>query len=62
MPTHFLVMSPCSHDFLLVSLYVYSNIHNFNCIVDYDYSSLTYECQVLDSELSTCLDVLVAIH
>ena len=42
--THFLVMSPCSHDFLLTSLYIYSN--KIILIVDY-YSSLTYECLVL---------------
>ena len=40
---HFLVMSPCSHDFLLMSLYIYSNI--IIMVVDY-YSSLTYECLV----------------
>ena len=28
-------------------------------VVDYNYNSLTYECQVLNSELSTCLDVLL---
>ena len=40
-------MSPCSHDFPLTSLYVYSN----KIIIAV---GLTYECLVLDSELSTC--------
>ena len=48
---HFIVMSPQSHDFLLTSLYIYSNL--IIMVVDY-YGSLTYECLVLDSELSTC--------
>ena len=34
---HFLVISPCSHEFLLTSLYIYS-------MVVYYYSSLPYEC------------------
>ena len=52
---HFLVMSPCSHEFLLMSVYIYSN---FNIIImvigNHYYSSLTYEHLVLDCELSTC--------
>ena len=44
---HFLVMSPCSCDFLLMSLYIYSN----KIIIAV---GLTYERLVLDSKLSTC--------
>ena len=38
---HFLMMIPFSCDFLLTSLYIYSNII---ILVVYYYSSLTYEC------------------
>ena len=37
---HFLVMSPCSRDFFLMLLYIYSNIITME--LDY-HSSLTYE-------------------
>ena len=51
---HFLVMSSCSREFLLTSLYIYSNVRNYN-VVDY-YSSLTYECLVFRySELTVNL-------
>ena len=51
---HFLVMSYCSHDFLLTLSYIYDNV--IIMVVDY-YSSITYEHLVLDSELSTCFMV-----
>ena len=38
--THFLVITPCLGNFLLMSLYIYSNI--IIMVVDY-YSSLTYD-------------------
>ena len=50
--THLLVTSPCLHEFLLTSLYIYTNI--IIMVVDYC-SSLTYECLVLNRKVSTCL-------
>ena len=46
-------MSPCACDFLLMSLFIYSNI----IIMVVDFSSLTYECLFLDIELSTCFSL-----
>ena len=38
---HFLVMSLCSREFLLMSMYIYSNINIIIMVIDY-YSILTY--------------------
>ena len=52
---HSSAMTPCSHDFCVTSLYIYSNI--------YIYSSLTYVMGVwfLDSELCCLLRFIIDI-
>ena len=50
----FLVMNPCSHDFLLMALYIYSNKMMMEV-------GLTYSAWFLDSELSTCYIIIITI-
>ena len=55
---HFLVMRPCSLDFLLMSFYIYFN-YNGSRLLQY---SLTYEHMVFNSKLSTCLNFVGLLH
>ena len=51
---HFLMKSPCSCDFLMTSLYIYSN----KIIMAI---GLTYECLILDTAVVNCQLVLYAV-
>ena len=56
---HFLVMNPCSHDFLLMLLCMYTNYSGSKFTVAYLMSAW-----ILDCELSTCFHIkaYVKIH